>query len=84
MSVLVVTHFHRSTDAGQPRDARLQPFDESVARREDGHVETFVDIALVLRDVIAIGIHEDRTVAIDTPAKEVGEILVRNPIAGRE
>ena len=84
MSVLVVTHFQRSSEAGEPRNARLQPFDESLAGRDNGHVQTFVDIVLVLRNVIAIGIHEDRTVAIDTPAKEVGEILVRNPIAGRE
>ena len=36
MSVFVVTHSHRSSDAGESRDAGPEPFDERLARRDDG------------------------------------------------
>src|SRR2546428_3826660 len=55
-----------------------QPLDEKSTRRDDGDVEPFVDIAVVLLDVITVRIYEDRPITIYASAKKVGEVRVRD------
>src|SRR3989454_5915305 len=69
-------HLDHAGDPNQSVDGRLNPLREWPARRDETHVETLVHVTLILRRVVAIGIHEDRAVAVDAAAKEVGEVLV--------
>jgi hypothetical protein len=56
----------------------LDPRDERSARRDEAHVEPLVLVSLLLRHVIAVGVHEDRSVSVDAAPQEIGKVLSRN------
>jgi len=52
----------------------LHPFQKPTARRYQRNIETLVDISLALGGVISVRVDDDRAVAVDAPAEEIGEV----------
>ena len=78
MSAGSALHGDRSFHAGQSEDRCLQPLDELPTCGNDGHIEPLIDVARVLRDVIAIGVDAHRSVTIDASSKKIGKVFVGN------
>src|SRR5437899_11267885 len=76
MSARPVSHRERSGHARESRNSRAQPLDERSARRNDGDIETFVHVALALRNVVTVRIDANRPIPVDASAKKVGEVFV--------
>ena len=65
-----------SREPCRPADTFLNPREKPTTRRNQRHVETLVHVVRAFRSVIRVGIHEDRTVAVDAATKEVREQLI--------
>jgi hypothetical protein len=59
-----------SSDMGEPSDCRPHPVDEGQAGRYEGHVQSLVDVSVILPAVISIRVDEYRSVAVDAPRKK--------------
>jgi hypothetical protein len=68
----------RPVDSNQPVQAGSEPIDERSTGGHQRDIQAFIDVAWVLPGMVAIHVHNDGSVAIDTPASKVRKILIRD------
>jgi len=60
-------------EAGETLNVRLNPIDERPTGGDEAHVEPLIHVALVLRRVIPIDVHQDVAIAVDAARKKSGK-----------